>query len=93
MKLSQIFISQFVRAGLVSTRVIGAGLVVAFGILGFLQKHSVDMTFHGLVPVALNSNKLKDGLNIHPSFSTILKDKTRGGILLMLYLIFIKKTN
>jgi hypothetical protein len=51
------------------------------------------MTFHGLVPVALNSNKLKDGLNIHPSFSTILKDKTRGGILLSNVILNLHKEN
>jgi len=89
--LYQIFISQFIRAGLVSAGVIGAGLVVIFGILGFLQ-NCVDMSFHGLVLVALNTNKLKD-FNIQPSFRTILENKTIGGILLSNVILNLYKEN
>jgi hypothetical protein len=68
-------------------------LGVAFGVVGCFQNHDMNMTFHELVPVVLATNKFKDGFNIHPSFSTILKDKTRGGILLSNVILNLHKQN
>lgn len=50
------------------------------------------MSSHVLELVALNTNKLKD-LNIHPSFRTILDNKTIGGILLSNVILNLYKEN
>ena len=57
--------------------------------------------FYLFFPVNLNSgqgaqritNKRVNGMDIHPSFSTILKDKTRGGVLLSNVILNLHKQN